>query len=172
MKNFLTLLLPVLLFGEIYFLPYEKEKALQEILSKIKSAKYSIQGAIYSFTHKKIADEIKKAAKRGVKVELIFDKNYNMKRFEKSMLFYLAKYKNIDIYLLSGKPYKRFNKKGIMHIKAIIIDNKYTLFGSANWTYGAFDNNYEILYSIKDYQIAKKFKKYLNYMKSQSKKFK
>jgi len=165
------LLLPSFLFCEIYFLPQDGKEALKEIISSIRSSKISIKAAIYTFTNKKIANEIKKAARRGVKVEIIFDKKYNQKRFEKSMLYYLAKYKNIGIYLLKGKPYLHRDYNGIMHIKAICIDHKKLIFGSANWTYGAFENNYEIVYIEKNYGISKKFEKYFEKMKKESEKF-
>ncbi len=172
MKKILTILLPITLLGKIYLLPYEKDKALKEIVHNIRISKNSIKGAIYAFTNKTIAKELKKAAARGVKIELIFDKEYNLNKIEKSMLFYLAKYKNIEIYLLQGKPYKKSGKKGIMHIKAMIFDGKRVILGSANWTYSAFNNNYETIYSIKEYKIAKKFEKYYDMMKRESIKFK
>lgn len=50
-------------------MPLEGEEALKEILKSIRSAKFSIKAAIYTFTNKKIANEIKKAARRGVKIE-------------------------------------------------------------------------------------------------------
>jgi len=170
-RYILLFIFPLLLFANVYFLPKDSNKALNELLSLIQNSKISIKAAIYTFTHKKIAKEIKKAAKRGVKVEIIFDKRYNLTREDKSMLFYLAKYKNIEIYLLKGKPYKKAQREGIMHIKAVLSDHKKMIFGSANWTYGAFNNNYEMLYSTKDYKTAKKFEKYFESMKTYSQKF-
>jgi len=171
LRAIFLLLLSSFLFSKIYFMPLEGEEALKEILKSIRSAKFSIKAAIYTFTNKKIANEIKKAARRGVNIEIIFDKQYNQKRFKRSMLYYLAKYKNIDIYLLKGKPYLKRDYNGIMHIKAILIDNKKLIFGSANWTYGAFKNNYEIIYSVNDYKAAKKFENYFELMKKESVKF-
>ncbi len=152
-------------------MPQDSNAALLEILKSIQNSKVSIKASIYTFTHKKIANELKKAAKRGVKIEIIFDKQYNQKRFDKSMLYYLAKYKNIQIYLLKGKPYLKGKYTGIMHMKAICLDHKKVIFGSANWTYAAFENNYEIIYVIKDYKIAKKFEKFFEIMKQKSEKF-
>ena len=145
---------------QFYLLPKEKDAALENIIKKIDQAKLSIHISIYNFTHKKIAKSIKKAAKRGVKVDIIFDEKSVKKKQGKTMLYYLAKYKNITVYTLKGKLSKKKKYHGIMHMKMAVIDNKTVIFGSANWTYSAFSNNYELLYITKNYTIAKKFEKY------------
>lgn len=152
-----------------YFLPKEKDKALKNLYKKIDTANASIFISIYSFTHKDIAKKLKNAAKRGVKIEIIFDNKSTKKKQGKSMLFYLAKYKNITIYKLKGKLSKNKNYHGIMHMKMAVIDNKTVIFGSANWTYSAFSNNYELLYIKQDYAIAKKFKKHFEVLKKRAK---
>ena len=50
-----------------------------------------------------------------------------------------------------------------------LIDNKTLIFGSANWTYRAFKNNYETLFIIKDYALAKRFDKFFQIQKTKSK---
>jgi phosphatidylserine/phosphatidylglycerophosphate/cardiolipin synthase-like enzyme len=155
--------------SDIYMLPKESDKALEDIYKRIDSSKRDIKITIYTFTHKGIAKKLQKAAKRGVKIEIIFDKKQNIKD-KRSMLPYLAKYKNITVYTLQGKKLKRKRyKKGIMHIKMALIDEKTVIFGSANWTYSAFSKNYELLYIARDYKLAKKFSKYFNELKSVAK---
>jgi phosphatidylserine/phosphatidylglycerophosphate/cardiolipin synthase-like enzyme len=153
---------------QFYLLPKEKEVALESIIKKIDSAKSSIHISIYNFTHKKIAKAIKKAAKRGVKIEIIFDEKSVKKKQGKTMLYYLAKYKNISIYTLQGKLSKKKKYHGIMHMKMAVIDSKIVIFGSANWTYSAFSNNYELLYISKNYAIAKKFERVFKVLKQKA----
>lgn len=151
-----------------FLLPKEKEQALDALYKRIDLAKKSIQISIYTFTHKKIAKRLKNAAKRGVKIEIIFDERSTGKKQGKSMIYYLAKYKNISVYKLKGKLAKSKKYHGIMHMKMALIDNKHVIFGSANWTYSAFNNNYELLYITQNYAIAKKFLRYFHDLKKRS----
>jgi phosphatidylserine/phosphatidylglycerophosphate/cardiolipin synthase-like enzyme len=88
------------------------------------------------------------------------------------MLYYLAKYKNITVYKLKGKLSKNKNYYGIMHLKTVLFDHDKILFGSANWSYSAFSKNYELLYIVKDYKIAKKFEHFFEEIKQRSTIFK
>lgn len=153
---------------KFYLLPKEKDTALKAIFKKIDLAKSTINISIYNFTHKKIAKKLKNAAKRGVKIEIIFDEKSVRQKQGKSMLYYLAKYKNITVYKLKGKLANSKKYHGIMHMKMAVIDNKTIIFGSANWTYSAFSNNYELLYVNQNYAIAKKFNKYFESLKKRS----
>ncbi len=158
--------------NNFYLLPQDADKALSAILKNIDNSKESIKISIYNFTHKKIAKRLASAAKRGVKIEIIFDERSANKQKKRSMLYFLAKYKNITVYKLKGKISKRKKYHGIMHLKTAIFDHKKILFGSANWSYSAFSNNYELLYITKDYAMAKKLEKYFEEMKKRSKLFK
>ncbi len=153
---------------QFFMLPKEKEPALEMLYKKIDIAKSTIHISIYSFTHKKIAKKLKNAAKRGVKIEIIFDEKSTKSQQQKSMLPYLAKYKNITVYRLKGKLSRNKRYHGIMHMKMAVIDNKTVIFGSANWTYSAFSNNYELLYVTKNYAIAKKFNRYFKQLKKRA----
>jgi len=151
---------------KIYLLPKERYIALKTLLKNIDLAKSEIKISIYTFTNKKIAKRLKNAAKRGVKIEIIFDDGQSRKKDTRSMLYYLSKYKNIKTYRL--KPISKHKRRysPIMHIKMALIDKKISIFGSANWTNMAFSKNYETLFITKDYQVAKKF---LNFFKEQKK---
>ncbi len=160
MKKFFLLLFSLyLLADEIYILPYETKPALNTLLKSIDLSKNQIDLAIYSFTNHKIAKHLKNAAKRGVKIRIIFDRESNLYN-KRSQLRYLAKYKNIKTYVVLGKPFKKKDSYGKMHMKLMIIDNKRVILGSANYSYSAFGKNYEILYIKDDYKIAKKCEKY------------
>ncbi len=154
---------------QFFMLPKEKDEALSAICKKMDSAKSTIHISIYNFTHKKIAKRVKKAAKRGVKVEIIFDEKSVKQKQGKTMFYYLAKYKNIKVYLLRGKQAKSKKYYGIMHMKMAVIDHKTVIFGSANWTYSAFSKNYELLYIHQNYAIAKKFEKRFEVLKKRAK---
>ena len=155
----------------LYMLPQQSDEALSCIVKSIDHSKKSIKITIYNFTHKKIAKRLKAAAKRGVRVEIIFDDKSNRKMKRSSMLYYLAKYKNIYVYKLRGKYIKKHNRYGIMHMKAALFDHKRICFGSANWTYSAFGKNYEMLYVEEDYGRAKQFERYFEKLKKISEPF-
>ncbi len=150
---------------KFFLLPKESDIALKMLYKKIDLSQKSIHISIYSFTHKKIAKKLKNAARRGVKIEIIFDAKSTKSQQARSMLPYLAKYKNITVYKLKGKLAKNRKYHGIMHMKMAVIDSKTVIFGSANWTYSAFSNNYELLYITQNYAIAKKFEKYFKRLK-------
>ncbi len=141
-----------------YILPEEAKPALKQMLHSIDIAKYRIDAAIYSFTHKAIAKKLANAAKRGVKIRIIFDRETNMKN-RRSQIGYLARFRNIETYLLSGKERKRGGGYGLMHMKLMIVDNRYTIFGSANWTYSGFGLNYETITFVQSYAKAAKMER-------------
>ncbi len=165
MKKFLllSLFIAALLADELYFMPFEAQKAKSQLLRWIDQAHSTIDVAMYSFTNKKIATHLKNAAKRGVRIRLLLDEEQNTKdRY--SQMGYLAKYKNIAIYTIRGKYSKHGEFYGKMHIKLAIIDGKHLVFGSANWSNSAFKRNYELIYFMEDYAKAKKAKKYFERM--------
>ena len=145
--------------GELFMLPEQSNEALSALIKSIDHSKNSIKITIYNFTHKKIANRLKAAARRGVKVEIIFDAKSARTDKRRSMLYYLAKYKNITVYKLHGRYIKRQKRYGIMHLKGAVFDHRRIVFGSANWTYSAFGKNYEMLYVADDYALAKAFEK-------------
>ncbi len=160
-KAFLLLffILSSTLFGadsklKIYTLPDEARPALGHLLRSIDTAKFKIDAAIYSFTHKAIAKKLANAAKRGVKIRILFDRESNI-RNRRSQIGYLSKFRNIHTYLISGKVRKSKKRGyGLMHMKLMVIDGRYIIFGSANWTYSAFGVNREILAIAEDYSKA------------------
>jgi len=147
---------------ELYMLPYEARAAKKELLRWIDKSHHTLDIAIYSFTNKEIAKRVKNAAKRGVRVTILTDQKQASDRF--SQIGYLAKYRNIRIYVLRGKYSKRGEFYGKMHMKLAIFDNKKIVLGSANWTNSAFRRNYETLYFVEDYAKAKKAKRYFEAM--------
>jgi phosphatidylserine/phosphatidylglycerophosphate/cardiolipin synthase-like enzyme len=157
-----------MLGSELFFTPFESKKAFNQIKKSIRVAKKSIDIAMYSFTNHKLAKELKNAAKRGVKIRILLDRKQNINS-RYSQIGYLAKYKNISLYTLRGDKMENKEHFGIMHLKLAIIDNKKLIFGSANWTNSAFKINYELIYIIQDFALAKKAQKYFNMILKKSK---
>jgi phosphatidylserine/phosphatidylglycerophosphate/cardiolipin synthase-like enzyme len=122
-------------------LPDDSQKAQEHILDLINNANKNIKVAIYSFTYKKFAKALKKASKKGVDVTVIYFKT--KKDFFEKLNFH--------------KRIKLIKSKRKLHIKLAIIDDKYLIFGSANWKKESFGQNYEIVNIIDDKQQIDKF---------------
>jgi len=137
-KIVFTLLLSIYSFAldEIYFLPYDNERVVEDISKILKEADNSIDIAMYNFTYKKFAKILKKASKKGVDVTIIY---YKTK---------LKFYKKINLLQTKRKQ----------HIKLAIIDDKFAIYGSANWKKESFRDNYEIINITDDKNKIKKFK--------------
>lgn len=163
-----ALVLPALSEESLFLMPRDADRALEALSKDLKNAQKSIQVAIYSFTHKKVADSIKSAARRGVRVTLLFDEESNVKK-PYSRLGDLAKLKNITAYTLKGLPNKKKGYAGKMHMKMAIIDGKKIYFGSANWSNSAFSLSYELLYRSDSPEIIKQSQAYFSQMTRQAK---
>jgi len=150
---------------EIYFMPKEGKKAENKLFYLFTHAKKEIKIIMYTFTNKKLTKALKIAAKKGVKITIIGDKKES--KYHYSVIPRLATLKNFNIYLLSGKRYKN-NKKAKMHVKLSIIDNKYVITGSANYSYSAFHKNYEYILIHKDKNLIAKFNNFFNSLKALS----
>jgi len=143
--------------SKMYILPSQAKTALNAIVKELSHAKKEVKITIYNFTHKKIANRLKYIAKKGVKVKIIFDFESSEESKSKSMLYYLAKYKNIDVYQIKGKYSKSKKYYGKMHQKVALIDNKTLILGSVNWSYSGFGKNYEILLIEHNKKLAKQY---------------
>ena len=164
MKKILLILLLVFVSysKEVYFMPKDGKKAENRLFYLFTHAKKEIKIIIYTFTNKKLAKALKIAAKKGVKITIIADKKEI--KYTYSVIPRLATLKNFNIYLLSGKKYKN-NEKAKMHVKLSIIDNKYLITGSANYSYSAFYKNYEYILIHKDKNLIYKFNIFFNHLK-------
>jgi len=136
----------------IYFLPKDGKKAEKELVSLIKHSNEKIDIAMYSFTNRKILNALKSSARRGIRIRIVADKESNKNQQYFSVVPLLKKLRNVRVHLISPK-------KGIMHIKLMIIDDRVVAFGSANYTYSAFHNNYEILYINDDWTFTRRFER-------------
>jgi len=158
-KLFILFFLVIALFGrdEVFFLPKDGNVAEKKITYLFSHAHQNIKIAIYSFTNKKFLKALKNAARKGIKIEIIADYESNKNSQYRSIVPQLRKLRNIKVKFLNGTKKGRY--KGIMHIKMFIVDDRVVGFGSANYTYSAFHNNYEILYINDDWTFTRKFLK-------------
>lgn len=135
---------------DIAFSPYENPQSL--IIKVIRSAKFRICMATYSFTLMEIAKELVKAKNRGVKVEVVSD--YKESKSRKSVFNYLI---NNNIDARTNSYYK------IMHNKFIVIDSETVETGSFNYSYSAIKNNAENVVVIwNNHQVAKVYENECN----------
>jgi len=178
MKHFLKILLIFLLFldfslasDKMFILPQQSKPALKEILKQLSLAKKSVKITIYNFTHKKIANRLKTISKKGIKVKIIYDNESIKRKQGKTTYYYLAKYKNIDVYSIRGKYVKKKNYFGKMHQKIALIDDKVLILGSANWSYSGFGKNYEVVIICENPEFAKKYSKFFDNLLKRAKKF-
>ena len=123
----------------------DQEKLLIEV---IKSAKSTLDIAIYSLTDPDIVGAIKDAKKRGVSVRIITDKQQAGGKTQTEALKLLGS---------AGIPIKINSHSGLMHLKITIVDKKVATTGSFNYSKSASESNDEILMVIRNAEVAKNF---------------
>jgi cardiolipin synthase A/B len=115
---------------ELFILP-DATDAIEHIKPLIQSAKKCIQIAMFTWTRRDLAQEVIKAHKRGVKVDVIIDR-YSGNGASSKIVQMLSK---------AGIPVALSTGKGLMHHKFALIDNTTLINGSTNWTINAFTHN-------------------------------
>ena len=136
---------------EIYFSPKDKQSA--RIIELIKNAKNYIYMPAFLITHTKIANALLEAKNRNVDVRVIIDANSTSTRNSKHALL-----------RRNGILLKTENYAGKLHSKMIIIDDKYLITGSMNFSNSGENKNDENMLVIKNTQIAKAHKNFFLYL--------
>jgi phosphatidylserine/phosphatidylglycerophosphate/cardiolipin synthase-like enzyme len=131
---------------EVYFSP--RGQCTDAIIRELNKAKNSVLVQAYSFTSVPIAEALVNAHKRGVKVEVILDKNRRNEK-KSSAPFLSAR----------GVQVKIDATRGIAHNKVMIIDGEIVITGSFNFTKRAEEKNAENLLIIHDRKLAEKYAK-------------
>lgn len=134
-----------LVANEVYFLPNQSKKAYENIEDLITNSKSSIDIAVYNFEYKKISKLLKKQAKNGVEISIVFDKEKIKNK--KSQYKKLCETKNIYCKVINDKK---------QHIKLIIFDKKIAVFGSLNLTKDSFEKNHELLFITDKKKVVNK----------------
>ncbi len=162
MKRFIVFLLFLFLFqGAFVYSAPAKDVAyipprqyFDILIQEIKQAQSSITVCMYLFSvfvnrpdsePFQIVQSLAQAAKRGVKVRVILDRNI---RFSQSpqMRSWDIEGKNrtaFDLFQKSGIAVYYDHPRILTHAKIIVIDGSKVILGSTNWTKTAFDYNYE-----------------------------
>lgn len=126
--------------NQTFFLPQQGNEAKDKIIELISSSKENIKISMYNFSYKKFAKELVDASKKGLKVEVILDKE---KIKEDDDIYKYFKNNGVNVII----PKKK------LHTKIALFDNKILLIGSLNWTKESFEENYEILLILDDKKI-------------------
>jgi phosphatidylserine/phosphatidylglycerophosphate/cardiolipin synthase-like enzyme len=130
---------------EAYFTPSGDIK--NRILTELRRERSSLHAALYIFTDKEIAQEIVKAKKRGVRVEVICDQSTFNSEWGK--IPYLHEHE-IPVYVYDG------HNDDIMHHKFWVFSNNRVITGSYNPTKRA-SRNFENIVVIDDALIAQQY---------------
>ncbi len=132
---------------EIWILP-DGGAGIKRVKQLLLAAKKTIRIAMYTWTRIDLAKELVHLSLKGVKVEVVLD-NYSTKGAG-SKVFNL---------LTEGKiPTWVSDQRRLMHHKFALIDGDCLIFGSANWTMRAFQENddfFAVLYPLSALQKAK-----------------
>jgi phosphatidylserine/phosphatidylglycerophosphate/cardiolipin synthase-like enzyme len=115
---------------ELAFSPHGK--SLELAISCIRAAERNILVAAFSFTNKRISRALREAHKRGVKVQVVADKEINSSQY--TAVTYLAN---------QGVPVRLNGRYAIHHHKFMVIDGKHVETGSFNYSAAAVDKNAE-----------------------------
>lgn len=167
-KMYRTIRVAILLFLttpifaiEVYFSPNGGIK--QRIIQEIRNERMSIRAALYFLTDKDLANELAKAARKGVSVELICDQS--SAEGDWSKIEFLAQ-ENIPLFVYDG------GKTSIMHHKFWIFGGHKVITGSFNATKRAETKNHENIVVLDDPAVARQFETEFARVKTRSKRWK
>jgi phosphatidylserine/phosphatidylglycerophosphate/cardiolipin synthase-like enzyme len=129
-----------------FFSPNDNNN-IDDIIKKLESAKDSIDIAMYTLTNAQLIKTILKCFDNKVRVRILLD--YNMTQ----------KYSSFLIELIMNGIYIKTNDnpEESMHHKFVIIDNKFVLNGSLNWSEKGVIKNYENIIILDDEKIVQQF---------------
>lgn len=136
----------------ILFSPQDKGISYR-VVPLVNSAKHNIYVPAFLITHKSFTNSLIAAYKRGVNVKIIIDATNTGTR--NSTLIPLR---------TAGVPVKVENYAGKMHSKTIIIDNKYIVTGSTNFSNSGENKNDENMLIIENPKIAKFYAEFFEYL--------
>jgi phosphatidylserine/phosphatidylglycerophosphate/cardiolipin synthase-like enzyme len=129
----------------IYFSPDNPvQSAVLDLLNNTRSSIYFLA---YAFTAAPLAEAIQQRAAAGVKVSGVMESE--QVNFNAGKVYAGFRKAGLDVHL-DGNP-------GLMHHKVIIIDGRYVIFGSYNFTASAETKNDENLVVINNPEIAAQF---------------
>ena len=120
------------------------------ILREIEQAKKELLVAVYAFTSEDLATALVQAKKRGILVQVVVDREFDLAN-EKSSKGKFFDMQKIPLRRISGmKSIVAEKDSGLMHQKFAVIDRRIVLSGSYNWTRSADISNDENLLLFRD----------------------
>ncbi len=158
-KRHISLLLAVCVFHLALFSPLvwaemivqtcfsPTRKCSNYITQEIDQAQREILVAVYAFTSYDLAWALVKANRRGIKVRVVLDEEFDQENSYSKGSF-LGQH-GLQIRRVSGLT-RRNQDSGLMHQKFAVIDRKVVLTGSYNWTASAENFNDEYLLLFRD----------------------
>lgn len=138
--------------SNIYFSPQDKT-ITNGVLPLIKGAKNYIYIPAFIVIENRIIEELISAKKRGIDVRIIAD-----------ALNASARHSRVKDLRENGVPVKIENYAGKMHSKTMIIDDKYLLLGSMNFSYSGENRNDENFIILANPEAAKFYKSFFLYL--------
>jgi phosphatidylserine/phosphatidylglycerophosphate/cardiolipin synthase-like enzyme len=120
------------------------------VLNTIAKARKEIQVAIYTFTRRQIAEALVEKVRRGVKVRVKMDAHQAKSTYGKRVVDILDA-GEVPYELIKMPPYSH------MHHKFIVVDKRYVVSGSYNFTTTATETNWENAIFVDSRSIAAKF---------------
>lgn len=136
---------------QIYFSPQDKTIS-NAVLPIIENAKDYIYIPIFVITENRVVEALINAKQRGVDVRLISD-----------ALNASSKYSKIRVLRTNEVPVKIENYAGKMHSKTMIVDDKYSIIGSMNFSKSGETKNDENTIVLENAEIAKYLKRFFLY---------
>ncbi|HEX4047243.1 MAG TPA: phospholipase D-like domain-containing protein, partial [Elusimicrobiota bacterium] len=147
------------------FRPYEP--VAENIVAAIDAARKVIHISVYQFEQQSVLDALRRAKKRGVKVEVVLDRSHvyvtgtsheGGPRKPRPMVVELVK-SGFDLLLLKGQG------SGIMHNKFMIVDDELLEGGSYNYTDQSETDHFENVFFTTDKDRVALYLKYYKYMR-------
>ncbi len=136
----------------VYFSPQDRV-ITNYIIPLVNSAKKYIYIPAFLITHEGLSKALINAKSRGVDVKIILDATN------------ISSYRSASKYLrLANVPVKVENYAGKMHSKSIIIDDKYIITGSMNFSNSGEKKNDENVLIIEDTRLAIFYRNFFNYL--------
>ena len=129
---------------EVYFSP--NSGGTVAIVREIDRARSEILVQAYSFTSAPIAEALRKAHRRGVRVEVILDKSQKTRKYSSATFLENA-----------GIPTFIDHRHAIAHNKIILVDRTVVITGSFNFTKAAEEKNAENLLIIRSKELARPY---------------
>lgn len=127
--------------AQVFFSP--RGGCQDAVVAVVNSARKDILVQAYSFTNAAIADSLKKAHERGVKVRIILDKSQRTEH-----------YSSLTFFQHAGVPVWVDAAHAIAHNKVMVVDGETVLTGSFNFTKAAEEKNAENLLILKDRTLS------------------